>query len=244
MRSTHAVQLEDVRAHGVDERAIVRHQQRRRLRHRLQAILQPLHALHRQMVRGLVQDEQVRLLDERRRERHALALPAAQLAHLSLQKLRTSELLQRGSRLRLRVPRAQRVHALQRVRHRRLVHVASLSARHDQVVLAEEFHEGSIAGVDRLEDVEFGVEGGFLFEKSDGDALADPELAVLAADVLPGEDGEEGGLAAAVGTDDGDALAGAEGEVDVHELVPLAVVGLAEALADDDGLLAGGVERL
>ena len=71
--------------------------------------------------------------------RHALALSAAQLAHLPLQKLRTSELLQRGSRLRLRVPRAERVHALQRIRHRRLVHVASLSARHCEVVLAKEF---------------------------------------------------------------------------------------------------------
>ena len=102
------------------------------------------------MVRWLVQDEEIRLLDERRRERHALALSAAQLAHLPLQKLRTSS-CSNADRAFASVSHAlSGVHALQRIRHRRLVHVASLSARHYEVVLAKEFHERSIAGVDSL----------------------------------------------------------------------------------------------
>ena len=87
---------------GVDQRTIVRHEQDRALE-RVEGILERLAALDVEVVRRLVEHEQVRARGDDRRERQAAALAARQHADLALDlALREQEHAQDGAGLRLR----------------------------------------------------------------------------------------------------------------------------------------------
>ena len=72
VRERARVQVDDVGAHGVEKVARVRHHDHRAVPLQ-QLVLQPQHGVQVQVVGGLVQQQNVRLHEQRTRQRHAHA---------------------------------------------------------------------------------------------------------------------------------------------------------------------------
>ena len=117
------VELQDHGAHPVQEESVVGHHQQR-LVAPVQESLQPLYHLQVQVVRGLVENQQVGVGNQHISQRHALLLSSAQLSHglveVSYLQLR-QDLLGLEHLLRVTLMIETRIeHALHRVEHRRL----------------------------------------------------------------------------------------------------------------------------
>ena len=123
------VQFQDHRAHAIQEETVVRHHQQR-LVAAVQESLQPFYHLQIQVVRRLIEYQQVGIGYQHIRQCHALLLSATQLAHRLVQvanlQLRQNLLgLQYLLRIAL-VIEARIEHALHGVKHRRLIQHAHL----------------------------------------------------------------------------------------------------------------------
>ena len=130
------VQFQNHRAHTIQEETVVRHHQQRTVATRQKA-LQPFYHLQIQMVRRLVEYQQVRLRQQHVSQRHTLLLTTAQLSH-RLTEVAYLQLCQHLLRLQhllwiALMVKARIQHRLLRVELRRLLQHTHLQvvAKHD-----------------------------------------------------------------------------------------------------------------
>ena len=204
----------------------------------LQVRLEPRDRLGVEVVGGLVEEQQVGVLQEELAERNAAALAAGELGDARVHR---RDLQGVGGLLKaaVQVPDALRIHVgLQAViLERELLGLLALGVAHDRHDLVVARLDGAQPGdrlVDVLADGLLLVEGRFLLEVADGEALdgAGHALDVL---VLAREDPEQGALARAVRADEPDVGALQEGDGDAREHLPL-VIELLEVLELVDDL--------
>ena len=197
-------------------------------------LLEPLHALSVEVVSGLVEQEQVGLLQEELAERDTALLASGEHAHVGI-----------GRRA------AQGIHGLLQLG----VQIPGVAVVDFLLQLAHLSEEGVVVGVgvghlrgDLVESVDHGlglghalldvlqhrlglVEHGLLHEDADG--VAGREQRVSVGDLVnAGHDLEQRGLARAVGADDSDFGSGQEGQRHVVEddLVAVRLACLAEGV--------------
>ena len=200
----------------------------------LQVLLQPLHALGVEVVGGLVEQQQVGLLQQQLAQRHAALLAAGEDGDVGVAG-RAAQGVHGLLELGVEVPRVAVVDVLLQLAHLRQEHVVV------RIGLGE-------LGRDRVEPVDHRlglgdpvldvlqhglglVEVGLLHEDPDGVPLHQHGLAVGQL-VHPGHDLDQAGLARPVGADDADLRSRQERQRDVVEddLVAVRLAGLAEGV--------------
>ena len=177
-----------------------------------QVLLQPQHRLRVQVVRGLVEEEQVGLLQQQLAQCDATALTAGEVRHLHVAG-RAAQCVHRLLQLRVQVPGVRVVDRLLELAH--LLHEGvevRIGARHllgdlvEAVQLALDVCDGLLhVAADRL----LLVERGLLEEDAHGVAGAQAGFAVGGL-IDARHDLEDGGLAGAVGADHADLRSGIE----------------------------------
>ena len=133
---TAVVNLNYLVAHIIKEIAVVRHHQQAAA-HTREILFEPLHHLKVKVVRRLVKNHQLRLLNEHRSQRHTLLLPARELLH-GLVEILYLQLCEHLLSAVLIVPCLQAVHLLHKVLQVAVVTGlnGSLIARNDVSLLA------------------------------------------------------------------------------------------------------------
>ena len=217
-----AVELEDPPRDVVQEVAVVRDRDDG-ARERGEELLEPRHALRVQVVRGLVQEQDVGLREEQTADGHAAALASGEVLHERVAR-GASKGVHRALHGPVDLPRVggvelglQRVHA-----GHQLVHVAVRvgHVHRDLVVLVDVLLHRRDAHLDVLHHRLAVVQGGFLGQVPDLDAVVEIDLAVELL-VHAREDLHQGGLTRAVGAQDANLGAEVHPEVDVlDELLP------------------------
>ncbi len=223
-----AVQLDNAGRQGADEGPVVGNE------HQGGGIafeegFQPADRVQVQVVGGLVQQQDVRLLDQRPGQQHAAFHAAGQAGEVLLavqvelgeHRVHALEQLPGAARLDLIVEGLEAgqvlIHAL------RLVRIAQGAAQ--VVVLVEQRAQLAQALGDHVVHAVVLVLGHFLFQARDHQVLGALDLAVVGLH-LAGQDLEQGGLAGAVAAHQTEPLAGFDGEVDIVEQRLLAEVQL------------------
>ncbi len=240
--------LERRRRHRLEEPAVVRDEDHRRVE-RGQLALEPLEARHVEVVRRLVEQQQVGVAAERARERGARQLSAGERPQLPVEVLvGEAEAAQDGGRVvapavaaRVLEPRLRRRVAVER----RLVVRAARHRLLEPLQLLLERDEVARAGEDVLAQRQVAVERRPLVVQRDPRSLLEGELAAVLLG-LAGEDSQQRRLAGAVRPGERDAVAPLDGERD-----PVEEDGACELLAqvggDDDCHdvpRVGGVRRV
>ncbi len=235
-----AIELEDPAGDIVEEIAVVghRHDGAGIIR---QEALQPRHGFRVEMIGGLVQQQQVRPLQQQAAECHAAALAARELADVGVAR-RAAQRIHGDLDGALELPAIDRVDlllqlALLREERVHLV-VGELLAElvaHCLEAIEERLHLaqplGDIAG-DRL----LGIERRLLGEITHLGALGRPGLAVKLL-LHPRHDLQQRRLAGAVGAEHTDLGAGKERQVDVVQHLPAAGIGFRETFHHIDVLV-------
>ena len=184
-----------------------------------EVLLEPLHALGVEVVRGLVEQQQVGLLQQQLAQRDAALLTAGEVADERFGR-RRAQRVHGLLELRVEIPRVGRVDVLLQRAHLgqervevgiRIGHQAG-----DLVEAVELLLDRADALLHVLEDGLVLVELGLLHQDADAVAGAELRLAV-AGGVEPGHDLEDRGLSGAVRADDADLRSGEERHRDVVE---------------------------
>ena len=224
-----AVYLADPLGHVVEEVAVVRDGQ-----HRAgvvpQELLEPEHRFRVQVVRGLVEQQQVGRLEQQAAERHAAPLAAGEVVDRFVGVGALQRVHGLGE-LAVKVPAVRGVDLgleLAHLLHERVEVGVGLGHLHADGVEALHLREDVAEGLlDVLEDRLILVEGRFLEQDAHGIARREARLAVR--DLLEAGHGlEQGGLAHAVRPHDADLRAGVERQRHVVEddLVAVRLAGL------------------
>ena len=183
----------------------------------LQVLLEPRHRLRVEVVRRLVQQQQVGGPQQQPAERHAAALAAGQRLHVRVagrEPQRVHRDLERG----VEVPGVGGVDPL--LEPRELVGGLVGVVGRQLVEAVEQVAQVAHAVLDVAAHVLGRVELRLLLEQADGARRGELRLAAELG-VLPGHDAQQGGLARAVGAEHADLGSGQEGQRDVlqHLLV-------------------------
>ncbi len=220
--------LDDFRDGDVEEVAVVRNQQER-VGIGEEVLLQPVPRLEIQVVGGLVEQQQVGLLEQQLGERDAHLPPARKLLGAAVPVvLGEFEPAQDGAHLgfeRISIAGAElMLDAVEAVGDIGVFPAGGIEPRHAP---GQGFHLG-FHGAQVLEDGEALGEHGaagkaqaVLRQEAGPDVLHGGDAAVVQA-LLAGQDFQEGGLAAAVGADEPDAVAGVDLPVRALKQQPLA----------------------
>ena len=217
-----AIELQDPLGHVVEEVAVVGdgHHGARVF---LEEALQPLDRLGVEVVGGLVEQQQVRMLEQQPAERHAALLAARQDGHLGVVG-RAAQRVHGDVDVALKVPGVgRRDVVLERALFGAdglVVGVRVGPLRHHGVVSLDERLDLVHAVKDVALDVLGRVELGFLAQIADREAGRQAGLATEAV-VEAGHDAQQARLAGAVGPDDPDLGAGVEGDGDVLQHRPV-----------------------
>ena len=191
-----------------------------------QVPFEPRDALGIEMVGRLVEQQQVRLVEQQFAQRDAAALAAGQLGHIGIVR-RAAQRIHREVDLGVEIPEVLGVDLVLQLRH--LVGGLVGIVRGDLVVAVDQ----RLLGGDALHHVlAHGlclVELRLLLQVADARALRDPALAdeIL---VDAGHDAQQGGLARAVDAEHADLGVRVEGQVDVIQDLPVRRIGLGETL--------------
>ncbi len=226
-----AVELEDPAGDVVEEVAVVGDDQDR-ARIVAQVAFEPRHRLGVEMVGRLVEQQQLRLVEQQLAQRHAAALAARELRHVRVVR-RTAQRVHRLVDLAVEIPQALGLDLVLQFRHLvgglvGIVRRQLVVAVEDRLLLGDAFHD---VFANRLRRVQLR----FLLEVADAGALGDPGLAVIVL-VEAGHDLQQRGFARAVDAQHADLGVRIEGEVDVIEHLPVARIGLRQALHEIDEL--------
>ena len=237
-----AVDLQDPAGDVVEEVAVVGDDQ-----HRAGVVaerpLQPGDALGVQVVGRLVEQQQVRLLEQQAAQRDAAALAAREIGHRAFRR-RAAQRVQRHLHRAVELPAIRGVDALLQLgllgeQGVHLVVRHLLGEAHGDLVEAVEVRLEAGEGLhDVLADGLVRVEMRLLRQVADARALRRPGLAAEFL-VLPRHDAHEGGLAGAVRAEHADLGVGQEGEGDALEDLAPARIGLGEVLHHVDILVGG-----
>ena len=202
----------------------------------LQEPLQPVDGLGIEMVRGLVEQQQVRVLQEQPGERHATLLATGQGRDVGVVRW-ASKGVHRDVDVALQVPGIGRVDLVLERRllgpDRVVVGIGFGPLGHDLVVGGDERVDLGDAVHDVALDVLGRVEFGFLAQVADREARREPSFTGEPV-IEAGHDLEQARLAGPVRPDDADLGAGEEREADVLEDRPIGRVVAGE--------LVGGVD--
>ena len=184
------VNLQDFRAGTVEEIAVVRHHQQR-YRGAAQIVLQPLHHVQVQVIGRLVQDQQLRLGDERIGKSHPLQLASGQLAHrlVEIPDMQAGEDL---LHLVLIIPSLVLLHAEEDA-----VHVRVVGMLHAMFIVAYQVGNWVAVAEACLQHREFLRIAGILLQIPHPEVLAERDGACIIA-FPPCQYVQQGGLAAAV----------------------------------------------
>ena len=202
------VDLDHAVRDALEHVAVVR-DEHQRAREAGERLLEPLDRLGVEVVRGLVEDEQVRLLDERAGEGDALALPARERLDAGVG-VGQAQTVQQGARLGVERPRAQGVDR-RGERHHALDVGLGLGGVRGGIVVAERPHRLAVAREDGLQGRVCLGEDGALREEADARrAVADDPPAVRRLDAR--RDAQQRRLAGPVDADHADLLVGLDHE--------------------------------
>ena len=219
-----AIELEDPARDVVEEIAVVRDEQHG-ARIGAQMPFEPGRGLRVEMVRRLVEEQQLGLLQEQPAERDATPLTAGERRHLGIVR-RAGQRLHRLVDLGIEVPEVLGVDLVLQARHLlgRLVRVVhgDLVVAIDQRLLRRDAEHDVAAHVERL------VEMRLLRQVSGARALGEPGFARPFL-VLARHDAHERRFAGAVDAENADLGIGVEGEIDVLQHLLAAGIGLGEA---------------
>ena len=207
------VDIHDVGADVVEEVAVVAHHQHRPLIVH-QKVLQPDHALQVQVVGRLVQQDNVRVPEERLGQQNLDLQAGVNVAHqLAVQFHRHSQALQDPSGVALGFPAAQLGKLLLQLGGADAVLVGEVLLLIDGVLFLSAVIEALIAHDDRVQHDAVVVQALVLLQ--DGHALFGRQNHRPARRLqFPGENLDKGGFSGAVGADDAVAVSG--GELKVH----------------------------
>ncbi len=190
----------------------------------LQVLLEPLNGLGVQMVRRLVEKEDVRFLDEEPAERDAALLAAREHVDGGVGG-RTTERVHRELELGLEPPAIHRLDFLQKdaLPFQELFHLLRGDVRSQLVahlfVFPKDRDDVLLALLDDLANGLSRLELRLLLEVADGIPLGESELALIAV-IEPGDDAEKRALPRAVEAEDSDLGAVEKGEIDVAQDLP------------------------
>ncbi len=190
-------------------------------------VLEPGHGLGVEVVGGLVEQQQIRPLEQQRAEGDATLLTAAERGDVCVAG-RQAQGVHGQLQLTLEVPAVAGVNAVLKLSLLleeivELVVLHRLAELHAQrLELLEQLHRRGDADPHVAHDVEIGVELGLLGQEADGVAIGQPGLTAELG-LLSGHDPEQGRLASAVAADHADLRARIEREV--HRLEDLFAVG-------------------
>ena len=184
------VELKDDGADAVEEVAVVRHHEQRDVGAR-EVVLEPLYHLQVEVVRRLVEDEQVGLHDERVGKSHALQLSAGKLRE-RLVELRDEELREDGLGTVLVVPGLLLLHAVQDVLQALLT-----GGCHAGLVLADEVRRLVAVPEACLDDGQVKGIVGSLLQVADAKVIPEDDLPLVCL-VLAAKDVQQRTLARAV----------------------------------------------
>ena len=178
-------------------------------------VLEPVDRRHIEMVRRLVEQEDVGVAEERLREQHADLLLRRELGHHELVLvLRDAEAVEEARRVRLRVPAVHLRELRLELRRLHAVLLREIRLRVERILLVHDLDEARIAHHDRAQHLILVERVVILLE--DREALAWRDLHHAARRLeLTGEQAQERGLAGAVRADDAVAVARRELEVDI-----------------------------
>ena len=236
-----AVELEDPAGHVVEEVAVMGDGDDRAAVVGEEA-LEPGHRLGVEVVRGLVEQQQVGRLQQQPAERHAAALAARERADLGLAGRHAQRVHGRRQRA-LEVPAVDRVDALLHLAHlgQRALHLVGVERlaepRRDRVEAVEQVARAAHAVLDVLVDRARLVELGLLLEHADGRARREQHVA---ADVRVDarHDAQQRALARAVRAEHADLRAVQERQRDAVEHGAVRRVALHQPAQREDDLLA------
>ena len=194
-----AVELEDPAGDIVEEVAVVGHDQDR-AGIVAQMAFQPRHRLGVEMVGRLVQQQELRLVEQQLAERDAAALAARKLGHVGIVG-RAAQRVHRLVDLAVEIPEARGLDLVLQLGHLvgglfRIVHRQFVVAIEDRLLLGDALH-------DVFADRFGGIELRLLLEIADAGALGDPGLAIILL-VEAGHDLEQRRLAGAVDAEHAD----------------------------------------
>ena len=187
----------------------------------LQVRFQPLDGFGVQMVRGLVQQEDVRLLQEQAAQGHATAFATGQGADFRVGR-RALEGVHRPFQFRVDLPAVQVLDEFGQfaLAFDEAIHLVVIHGLHelhrDVIVLREDVHHVLHAFLDHLDDGLVRVHLRFLGEIPDGVSRCPDDLALVGF-LHAGDDFEKGRFTGAVQADDADFRPVEEGQVDVLE---------------------------
>ena len=208
------VDVGDVGADGVEEVAVVGDGDQRAVVAD-EEVLQPEDGVEVEVVGGLVQQQRLRLAEQRLGQQHAHLLPALQLAHLALvQRVGDVEALQQDRRVGLGLVAVLFADDAFQLAQTAAVLVGHLGLVVDALALFQRGPERLVAHDDGVDDP-VGVEGELVLREH-ADLLRPHDVALLRVD-LAGEHLHEGGLARAVGAGEAIAPAAGEGDRDILE---------------------------
>ena len=202
-----------------------------RARIALEVLLQPLHRLRIQVIGRLVQQQDVRFLDQQPAQRHAPALAPREHVDLRLRR-RAAERVHRHLQLALELPAVagldlvlqfrlllqQRIHLVR-------AHLLREPAA-DGLIFGQEPHHPGAALLHHLLDGLLGIHLRLLLQQPHGVALGKRDLSQMVL-LHPGNDPQERALARAVEAEDPDLGAVEERQVDVLQHLPLGGMDLA-----------------
>ena len=211
------VELENLRRRAVEEVAVMRDHEQCALAAR-KIRLEPCNRLAVEMIRRLIQEQQVAGLHERRRKRKALLLAARKRANWR-GKVRDAELRQHRLRLALELPALRRVDGGRALREH-LLHVSVvrplLRCPQGELIVAQRLHERRRAAEDFHEHGVLGRKDLVLREHLHAQAAPLDARAIIDGR-QPCDSFEERALSRAIHADDADALAVIDAEIDARE---------------------------
>ena len=191
-----------------------------------QMAFEPVHRLGVEMVGGLVQQQQVRLVQQQLAQRDAALLAAREMGHLGVVG-RTDQGVHGLIDLGIEIPQALRLDLVLQLGHLvrglvRIVHGELVVAVEDRLLRGDPLHHVLAHGLG-------GIELRLLGQVADAGAFGHPGFAVeLGVDAR--HDPQQRALAGAVETEHADLGVGVEGQIDVLQYLPVARIGLGETL--------------
>ena len=190
-----------------------------------QMAFQPIDGLGVEMVRGLVEQQQLGLLEQQPAERDAAALAAGELGHVGVVR-RTAQRVHRLVDLGVEIPQPLGLDLVLQLGHLvrglvRVVHGEFVVAIEDRLLRRDALHHVLAHGLAR-------IELRLLLQIADARALGHPALAgELLVDA--GHDAQQRRFAGAVDAEHADLGVGIERQVDVLQDLAVARIGLGEA---------------
>ena len=182
-----------------------------RARPRFQEAFQPIDGRDVKVIGRFVQQQQIGRRHQRARQQHPALHTAGELREVGV-----AVQIQLGQGFGNALIQRPAVAVLDLGLHRRQCVGVELVGVDQMVVLGEEFaHIAQTLG-DHVEHAAGGAGRHFLLQSRDADAAFDADLAVVGF-VFAREQAQEGGFAGAVATDQGDAFAGFDREIDAVE---------------------------